>query len=807
MATIIDSKIEHKICFHCGVTCDKDIIQFDQKEFCCQGCKLVYEILNENNLCTYYDLNNTPGQTQLHTFRKDKYAYLDDIQIVQKLITFSDNKQTHVDFYLPQIHCSSCLYLLENIHKINEDIKSSRINFTKKTVSLIFDNQNSSLRKIVETLSGIGYEPYLSLEHIGTQSSKVKSNKHKLYKIGIAGFCFTNIMMLSLPEYFAPGGAVSNEVGHGFRNLSFILSLPVIFYCAQEFFSIAWKGLKNKFLNIDLPIALAIAITFLRSVYELATDSGTGYLDSMSGIVFFMLIGRFVQDKTYQSISFDRDFKSFFPIAVDTLINKKFIPTPIEKIEVNDVILIHSNELIPIDGILSKGNAEIDYSFVSGESVPVKVEIGEIIYAGGKQLSGNIELIAVKKVSQSYLTNLWNQNIFKDKKETQSYIHNISNYFTLIVLILGISAATYWHFQQEPTRMWNALTTILIVACPCALLLSATFTNGNILRILSKNKLYLRHPNVIENMSKVNHIIFDKTGTLTESKKMIISYNGELLKNSQKEIIASLLSHSTHPLSKGINSYLNIAGKTEIVSFKETIGQGIESWVDNTYVKIGSSSFVNIIKSNKLYSNNNTSVYIKFNDDIIGVFQIKNYYRNGLKELISKLKNNYSISILSGDNNSELDNLKQLFGDDVDIQFNQKPEDKLNYISYLQKTLNKKTLMIGDGLNDAGALKQSDVGIALSESNNNFTPASDGIINGEKLSSLYNFLQFSLRSQNILIISFILSIVYNIIGLYFAMQGILSPVIAAILMPSSSISIILITYGLSELWGKKLRLL
>jgi P-type Cu+ transporter len=383
--------IDKTLCYHCGETNTSFRISLQDKYFCCEGCKMVYEILNENNLCAYYELNENPGVTQRIKIRENKFAFLDDAVIIQKLIQFTDGVQTHMTFYLPQMHCSSCLWLLENIHKLNPGVVTSKVNFVKKEVYLVFDNARTTLRKVVETLTAIGYEPHISLQELDTQ--KVSTvDRSRLYKLGIAGFCFANIMMMSFPEYFSINGYIEKNIHTTLKYFILALSLPVFFYAASEFFVLAWKGLRNKFLNIDAPIALAILITFGRSLYEIFSNTGSGYLDSMSGIVFFMLLGRILQDKTYQSISFDRDYKSFFPIAVNVKKEDKFIPASVDQLKEGDVIQVYSNELIPADCILSKGKAEIDYSFVTGESAPVYKETGEIIYAGGKQIGGALEL-------------------------------------------------------------------------------------------------------------------------------------------------------------------------------------------------------------------------------------------------------------------------------------------------------------------------------------------------------------------------------------------------------------------------------
>jgi P-type Cu+ transporter len=790
------------VCYHCGDSCKETSLTQHNKVFCCSGCLTVYEILNKNNLCTYYDLNENPGLVQKVRVRKDKYAFLDNPEVREKLISFSQNNQTQLLLYLPQIHCSSCLWLLENLHKLNKGILSSTVNFNKKEAFVVYNETETSVREVVETLTEIGYEPHISLNNLNEKTG-AKTDRTRWYKIGVAGFAFSNIMMLSFPEYLLKGATLEPDIAFVMKLIIVLLSIPVIFYSASEFFVIAWKGLKKKYLNIDAPVALALMITYGRSLYEVFSGTGNGYFDSMSGIVFFMLVGRWLQDRTYQTISFDRDFKSFFPIAVNVIKDNKIVPVTVDQIQPEDVIQVHSHEIIPVDGILSKGKAEIDYSFVSGESMPVSIQKGEMIYAGGKQLGGLLELIAVKGVSQSYLTNLWNKEVFqKEKKGNISIIDCISTNFTYIVfLIMGI-AGTYWYMHGETRLMWNAITTVLIIACPCALLLSANFTNGNILRILSLNKFYLRNPEVIETISKVKHIVFDKTGTLTENRKPKITYSGKVMSRDMMRKVASIMGQSAHPASKAIFHYLDIKELIPVEHFKVVEGQGIEGWIDEQHIKVGSPEFTGAEAGLKQGSD----VMVKVDSEIVGTYHISNTYRFGIFKLIKQLKQRFNLSVISGDNDTELETIQNVLGKNSTILFKQQPEEKLEFVKHIQEIKGEKVMMIGDGLNDSGALKQSDVGIAVTDSNNTFTPSSDGIIDASELSRFDSFLKFARDSKQIIMFSFVISILYNVIGLYFAVQGILSPMIAAILMPSSSVSIILITYGLSEMKAKKLGL-
>lgn len=541
--------IENKVaCYHCGEDVVSNHFHIDEKDFCCNGCKTVYEIINKNNLCQYYDIEKNPGLNQKQEVRKGKFDVLDDIKIADKLIHFKDAVQHHVTFYLPQMHCSSCIWILEQLSKINSGIIKSQVNFIKKEITIVFNFNNTSLKQVAETLTLIGYEPHISLHDVSSNTIK-KYDTTKIIKIGIAGFCFGNIMMLSFPEYFAIGEMEYPTLQKYFSYWNLTLSLPVFFYSASEFFISGYKGLRQKFLNIDAPIALAVLITFTRSLYEILSGTGAGYLDSMSGIVFFMLIGRYFQSKTYQQISFDRDFKSYFPLGV-SVINEDGTEKQISvsDLKIGHRIKIHNAEIIPADAILFLGKATIDYSFVTGESLPIEKSIGEIVYAGGKQTSGAIELEVVKEVSQSYLTQLWNNEAFKSEKEEKkpSFIHQVSRYFTYALFSVAIMAAVYWLFN-DTTKVWSAITSVLIVACPCALLLSATFTNGNMIRILNKYKLYVKNDSVIERMADIDTIVFDKTGTITEQGHSDIQFQGSELTTEEAQLIRTLANQSNHP--------------------------------------------------------------------------------------------------------------------------------------------------------------------------------------------------------------------------------------------------------------------
>lgn len=748
-------------------------------------------MLNENDLCNYYGLDKTPGIKAKGKFVSGRFAYLDDEAIIQKLVQFSNSEQVNITFSIPQMHCSSCIYLLENLHRIDPGITRSQADFQKKEAFIIYDPRQITLRKVVELLAFIGYEPYISLRDTETKK-KNSFNRKQVYKIGVAGFCFSNIMMLSFPEYFSSGNIEQAGLKETFSWVILGLSVPVLLFSAGEFFVSAWKGLRQKFLNIDAPIALAIVVTFARSYYEIISGTGAGYLDSGTGIVFFMLIGRWFQNKTYDSFSFDRDYRSYFPLGVSVLENGIEKNIPVTQLKKGSYILLRNEEMVPADAILLKGTANIDYSFVSGENTPVEKRRGELIYAGGKQIGSAIELEIVKEVSQSYITRLWNNEVFNSKKnEERSFIHPWSRYFTLSLFSVALGALIFW-WVYDSSKILPAVTAVLIVACPCSLLLSATFTYGNMLRIFGKNKLYLKNASVIESLAKINAIVFDKTGTITQSNAAEVSYEGLPLTEKELAIVKSVSRQSSHPLSRIIASSIDTAQEKSLAPtrFREYTGRGLEAVVQDIPVKLGSAGFVQA-GNELMIHDTGTSVHVLLDHVHMGRFKVQNQYRKGISEMVGRIKKAFAdLYILSGDNDSEKQNLEKIFGTGTKLRFNQSPQQKLDFVKGLQQN-GRNVLMLGDGLNDAGALMQSNVGFAVSENSSQFSPASDAIIDSNKVQLLDKFIDYAKAGKKIVTASFILSILYNIAGLSFAVQGILSPMIAAILMPASSISIVL----------------
>ncbi|MCF2504774.1 heavy metal translocating P-type ATPase metal-binding domain-containing protein [Dyadobacter sp. CY107] len=788
-------------CYHCGEACAQDTITADEHAFCCEGCYHVYDLLKVTELCDYYVIDDSAGISPDKSFYAGKFDYLDLPDVNTKILEFTDGHLSQVNWYIPKMHCSSCIWLLEQLYKFNPAVRSSVVNFPEKKVRITFEAEKVKLSELATLISSIGYEPYMSLNDIAGEQVK-KWNRKRLYKVGIAGFCFGNVMMLSFPEYFHLGkDAFDESLRNTFGWLNLALSIPVLLYCASDFFKSAWAALKGKYLNIDAPIVIALVSIFSLSLYQIITGTGPGYFDSLTGAVFFMLTGRFFQDKTYAGISFDRDYRSYFPVAVSVLTGKAEIRTPVTDLKTSDIILIRNAELIPADSVLLSPEALIDYSFVSGEAEPVRRKKGDTIYAGGKQTGPAIELEIVRKVSQSYLTQLWNNESFSKQKEDQNQMlaARINRYFSVIVLIIASLTFAGWYFiYKNPETAFRAFTTCLLVACPCGLLFSSTFTNGNLMALFGKNQCYPKNADAIERLSKIDTVVFDKTGTITRPDDAEVVFSGSKLTDHERAMVKTLATQSSHPLSRMVvKSLAQVHSGTQALShYIEASGSGIKGLFGSHTVKLGSAVWAGAQNDREAamdvaHDQHFSRVYVSIDDISAGYFLVKIKYRENLHKTIDRLHDHgFNTYLLSGDKPTDQEYLAYIFGNNAHLYFKQKPEDKLAFIAALQEKMHQNVLMVGDGLNDAGALQQSNVGVAVSDDINNFTPSCDMIIDGKQLSRLPAFINLARHGQKIIKASFAISLIYNIGGLFFAIGGQLSPVLAAILMPVSLISIV-----------------
>ena len=764
-------------CFHCSDELPSHPLFADNHSFCCNGCKQVYLLLSANNLGGYYQEGIPAG---VRPSQKSYYFEQFDLPELQsKWITFQEGSTVKVELHLPQIHCASCIYLLEHLHKLNEGIQFSAVNFPNKMVSIIFDKEQVKLSEIAQLLTKIGYTPDFS-----EISKKKFTDKRLLFQLGVAGFAFGSIMLWSFPEYLQ-----TDRTYFGVRNLSswlsFFVSIPVLFYSSADYFRAALGALKTKHLNLDVPITIGIIALYARSCYAIFKNEGPGYMDSFSGFIFFLLIGKWFQNKTFQWLAFDRDYRSYFPVAVLRKEEKTLELTSIEELKVADTIVVRNEEIIPADSILLSQEAFIDYSFVTGESEWVKKESGDFIYAGGKLCGSTAELKVVKSTNRSNLISLWNND---EKSSEDRFVirqDRIAAKFIAATLLIAAGSSLAWWFI-DPSVIPGLVTSVLIVTCPCALALSGPFTFGNMLRKLGKHGFYLRSTTIIEKLQQVDVVVFDKTGTLSEQTTHQCTFSGIPVTYREACELLTLTEHAVHPYSKTVHRYIrSLFPDAKIIEGIELPVEYAGQGISDSSNKIGKASFCGITD----ILEKETNVCWSVNGHYRGSFHMESNWRPDIQKFIRKFGKNYPLIVLSGDKNSDEETLKTFFPSGTRYFFNQQPKDKKQLISNLIAE-GKKPLMIGDGLNDSGALQSAFAGIALSDDLVRFTPASDAILKGDHLVFLDDYMTYISNGKRFLKWCFLFSLSYNISGIAFAVTNSLTPFVAAVIMPLSSITVV-----------------
>ncbi len=786
----MDAKTLTKVtCYHCGDPCADEHRVHDGKDFCCHGCEVVFDLLSEAGLCDYYALEKQPGVKQESSADEQRLELFALPEVREKLVEFSEAGITRARFRIPQMHCSSCIWLLENLHRIEPSIIRSRVSFTDKELSITFREEKLPLPQLVKLLRRIGYGPQLTA---GKDTGRADQVPRMLYiRLGVAGFIFGNTMLFSFPEYLGADGEAQLRVG--FQWLSALFSVPVVLFLSTDYFRAAWAGLRSKQVNIDQPIALGIMALWFRSLHDVITGAGPGYFDSLAGLLFFLLIGKWYQAHTYRALRFDRALEDFLPLVVLRKRGEAEEPARVADLAPGDRIVVRDQELVPVDAVLREGTGHIDNSFITGEPLPVRKQAGDTIKAGGRQRGAAIELEVLRSFADSRLKRLWaEQSGGQERPAMPRLIDQVARRFTLAVLLIALGAGLYW-WGKDARMIWPVVTAVLIVACPCALALSMPFAYGHTIRLLGKRGLFLRDAEVVERMAHVDAVLFDKTGTLTEREAHQVDWHGIKLSREDEQRIAALARNSAHPLSAVLAGKLKKSLKPDqdhlapraMTEVMEQIGQGIMGEVAGLPIRIGSADFTG--GEAAVRSAGEAHVHVSFGGVHRGHFAIRKQARSGIVEAVRRLGASLRVGLITGDHQVDPD-LAEVFPIGS-IRMRCAPDEKSEAVKGLQRD-GRRVLMVGDGLNDAGALAQADVGVTVTETTAALTPASDAIMDADSLQQLPHFLRMTRRARRIVLASLCISLLYNITGVSIAVAGHMTPLFAAILMPLSSVSVV-----------------
>jgi Cu2+-exporting ATPase/Cu+-exporting ATPase len=778
-------------CIHC----DQNVVTayFNENEneegpFCCRGCLTVYNVIHAKGLAEYYEIKKNVSFFKKRApveIKTAQYSYLDDEDFLKEYSYQSLNNERTMEFYLEGIHCLACLWIIEKLPEITIGIRSSKLNMGRSVVSIVLRSEGK-FSLVAHELENLGYHPHPIKMNQDSQDLKTKEERSGLLRIGIAGAAAGNIMLYAVSLYAGAGP----EYATFFNWLTVLFAVPVLTYSAFPFYRNSWVALKNKSLSIDVPISLALIMGFIMGIYNLINGINENYFDSLTALVFLLLMSRYFL-KAIQEMGLGTTDLHFFyqgesVLKVDDTNPGQFLEIHPKFIKVDDLLKITPMQIIPADAVVISGETYLNNSLLTGESELQKVGPNSDVYSGTMNMGTEI-IIKVKKINKE--TRLGQilrsiENGWGHKSKIIDVTNLVSKYFVAIVFILSI-ALFVWSYREGNTKhaLEQALT-LLIVTCPCALAIATPLT---FIRTLSKSAqkgIIIKDDSVIEKLARVKNVFIDKTGTITQNTLKISSFC--VLQNSivaPHDVIFNLERHSTHPLAVSLKNYIQpLPYKPLVVSdLKEVPGVGVSGLIENHFYEI---------KNHAIYEDHK----------IICTFEAKDTIRLDAKEAIAKLRlHNVNIQILSGDKEEYVSAIAIEAGlFPSEFQSGLSPENKSKVIKSVSHSL-----MIGDGANDAIALSYADTGIAVFGAMDISLRAADVYLSLPGLLPVAELITISKETMKVIYRNLVLSLFYNSISVVLAFTGYISPLTAAIIMPLSSLSVLISTL----IGTKKLRML
>ncbi len=789
-----------KACLHCGEDTKKIT-----EEFCCLGCAAAYKIVNKLGFENYYQLRQINSEV-----RKIKPELSEVIDISE--FVFDEKDNTHsVSLMVQGLHCAACVWLIESILKKQQSVVAARINLAKKTLFLRWQGDVRIGNELIQLIQKIGYQLLPFDEEILNTAEK-KYNDSILRAMAVAGFGVGNIMLISFSLWFAK----SNDMGNESRNLlhffSALIALPVIIFSSRPFFSSAFQSIKRGYPNMDLAISIAIFLACVVSLLETFRGAVHVYFDSAVMLIFFLLIGRYLDLKARK--------KAFAIAAEFTLLsasfgrieqNGKIRILPIKQLKKDMILIVAVGEKIAADGVVIEGESEIDTALITGETLPKKIIKGNEVFAGTINLSSPLKVQIIKSAQNSLLSEIisLSQEVENKKNHYIRLSDHLAKFYTPAVHLLAFLTFLLWCFYFKAgweVALMNA-TAVLIITCPCALALAVPIIQTIAISNFIKKGILVKSGEALEKLPKIDVIVFDKTGSLTIGAPKLIdvfllneNQKISLLNlplnlplnsgaNEQKKIYlklaASMAKKSRHPISQAILASYD--GNLEELQIEENQGLGLVAKFENKVLKLGRKNFCDI-KNDGNFDENLLSCFMKFGEDEL-LFLFEDPLKEDAKNVIATLKKTgKKIILLSGDNEKTVRAVAQKLAID-EFYFEQTPISKVNFLQTL-KAKNKKFVMIGDGLNDAPSLALADVSISFSKASDISQNIADVIIQGQKLMPMINLINSSAKAISLMKQNLLIALIYNLVAVPYAISGNVVPLIAAIAMSSSSLLVL-----------------
>jgi len=818
VATAIDRAIsaDKESCYHCGEIVPENldikiVIEGVERPMCCQGCRAVAQAINEFGLENYYRYRSrlppkpeltSPGSTP------DLKIY-DNPDIQRTFVRTINSSQRAANLILEGIVCPACAWLNETHLAAQPGITSVTVNYTSGKALIQWDDTIIRLSNILDHIYRLGYKgfPY---DPVKRQELREKEKKIQLLRLGLAGLLGMQVMMIAIALYAGEWEWIDAEHRNFLRWVSFILTTPVMFFCAQPFYINSWRALRNKQIDMDVPIALGISLAYLASIWFTVTGTGAVYYDSVTMLVFFLLTGRYLEFTARNKAANHLDnLEKIIPAVITRL---EYSPSgysenSVQVIELkeNDIVLIKPGETIPIDGRVVNGNTTVDEAIITGEAVPVTRNPGDLICSGSTNIDSPIQIQVTATGRDTSFYRICNliEKAQAEKPPVTLFVNRMAGGFLSGVLIIAVAAAWYWWHTDKD--MWLPVTiAILVVTCPCALSLATPVAFTVAINNLLTRGVAVIKSDALQTITKITHLVFDKTGTLTEGK-LKINRIVPLGNRPQSEIVSiaqSLEAQSEHPVAKAFREIDNDYTTFLATEIRNSPGEGISGIVNDKNYYIGTSEFIKNNLGARLGGSSipeeqtEHCVFLADENAVLAAFYFTDEERPGIKKVIDYF-NTHGIKtmIFSGDNQQSVGKIAKSAGVD-EAYARLKPAEKLSFIESLQSQ-NAIVAVTGDGINDAPVLAKANVSVAMGSGTDLTKLNADMILLGSNLLHIVHIYRVAKQCMKIIRQNLLWAVTYNVIALPAAVSGLLTPWMAALGMSASSLLVILNSFRIN----------
>ena len=797
-----------KGCFHCDLPLPDNMV-FEQKieghlqQFCCPACQMVCSAIYDAGLEGFYD--RTPDGTPLAPppeAPRDIALY--DLDEVQAEFVDILTPEREINLLVEGIHCAACVWLIERSLGQLPGVINIAVNLSNKRLALRWDNEQIKLSQILTHLSHIGYAAIPYDPEVAEGQLK-KQNRSMLFRMAFAGFTMMNLLWVSIALY---SGAAEGEFRSLFHWVGFALATPTLLYSGWPFLHSAWTGLRRLHLTMDLPIAIGAVTTYGYSVFITLTQPIVGevYYDTVVNFLFVILVGRYLEATSKrQAIASTQRLLDLQPRGATVLRDGAEVLLPIRAVKANDTVLIRPGDHVPVDGKVIEGRSNVNESMLSGESRPVAKTVGDKVSAGTLNTDSALTVRVegtLRNTSLGHIIRLV-EEAQASKAPIQCTADRIVPWFVATTLLLAGITFSYWYTHSYLEMALMAATSVLIITCPCAFGLATPMAIASAAGLGAQHGILIKNGEVLETLSHINHFVFDKTGTLTEGRMQVqtVITSGNIAEETLLTQVAALEQFSEHSIARAIETEAKAYALPTVTAreVENKPGHGLKGYIGESLFIIGTPTW---LAQNNININDDlqqtvsewesqavTCVHVAINGHEVGIIAITDQLRPDARELINSLRaDGHRLTLLSGDRHAVAEAIAEQLGG-MDTIAEVLPEDKDRIIHELQEK-GDRVAMVGDGINDAPALIRANVGIALGSGTDVSGESADIVLMNDELGKVKLATALSHRSLRTIRQNIGISIAYNIIMVPLAMAAIITPLVAAISMPISSLLVI-----------------